>query len=113
MPDQNYMSHSAEDCFGNRSDQKSIKDGLGGPLVSRVEAVKQYDKSENKWNKKLKVLKNQNKIIYRISKKSGSHRELEQIKKIKAKASKKLYGSSINSSSVESYSDSSLSSDSN
>ena len=48
MPEQNYMSHNYEDCFGNISDQKSIKDGLGGTMGSRDKAVKYYNKSERK-----------------------------------------------------------------
>ena len=51
IPEQKYMSHSAEECFGKRANQKTINDGLGGPMGSRSEAVKQYKKSENKWNK--------------------------------------------------------------
>ena len=43
-----YMLHSSEDCFGKRPDQKSIKDGLAGPLGSRADAVKQYKKFEHK-----------------------------------------------------------------
>ena len=45
------MLHNSGDCFGKRSDQKSIKYGLGGPMGSRAEAVKQYKRSENKWKK--------------------------------------------------------------
>ena len=42
------MSHSSEDCFSKHPDQKSIKDELAGPLVSRADAVKQYKKFEHK-----------------------------------------------------------------
>ena len=38
-------------------------DGLGGPLGSRADAVKQYNKSEHKWKKEMKALKKQNKIF--------------------------------------------------
>ena len=48
MPEKNYMLHSAEDCFGKCSRQNSVKYGLGGPLGSMAEAVKQFKKSENK-----------------------------------------------------------------
>ena len=49
--EQKYMLHRAEDCFGECNNQKTIKDGLGGPVGSRYEAVKQYKKSEIKWIK--------------------------------------------------------------
>ena len=45
MPEKKYMSNSSEDCFGKRSDQKSIIDRLGGPMGSRSEVVKQYKRS--------------------------------------------------------------------
>ena len=54
-----YMLHSAEDCFGNLSDQNYVRDGMGGPMGSRAEAVKQYKKSENKRKKELEALKKQ------------------------------------------------------
>ena len=68
---------------------RTIKDGVGISLVSRADTLKQYKKSENKWKKELKYLKNKNKMLYIISKKSGSHREIKKIKKIRAKDSKK------------------------
>ena len=40
MPDRKYMSHISDNCFGKRSDQHSIKYGLGGALVNRSDAVK-------------------------------------------------------------------------
>ena len=52
-------------------------------------------------------------MIYRNSKKSGSHREINNVKNIKSKASKKNHGDSIDSYSDKSYSDSSLSIKSN
>ena len=58
MHEKKYMSHSSEDCFGKRSYQNSIKDGLGGPVGSRDDAVKQYNKPKNKWNKEPKALRN-------------------------------------------------------
>ena len=48
MTEKKYMLHSDEDYFDKHSDQKSIRDGLGGPMVSITEAVKQWEKSENK-----------------------------------------------------------------
>ena len=68
------MSHIAEDYFGKRSDQKSIRYGLGGLMGSRAEVVKQYKKSKNKWKKDLKPRRKQNKILYSISKKTNSRR---------------------------------------
>ena len=93
------MSYRSEDYFGKRYEQKSIKDGLGVPLGSRSDDVKHYMNSENKWKKEVKDLKKQNKIIYIFSKKFCSRLELENIKKIRAKASKKRGDSIINSSS--------------
>ena len=46
-------------------------------MGSRAEAVKQYKKSENHWEKELKDLNNQNRILYSIAKKSSSRRELK------------------------------------
>ena len=42
-PEQKYILHSDEDYFGKRSYQKSIWDGLVGPMRSRAEDVK-YNK---------------------------------------------------------------------
>ena len=66
------MSHSSDNSFGKRSGQKSIKEVLGGALGNRADVVKHDKKSEHKWKKELKALKKQNKILYSISKKSGS-----------------------------------------
>ena len=70
---------------------RSIKDVLGGPIGSITDALKQYKKYENKWKNELKALKNQNKMLYIIANKSGSLRE---IKNIRAKSSKKTGNSS-------------------
>ena len=95
------MLHSSENVFGKHTKQKTINDGLGGPMGSRYEAVKQSNKSKNKQNKELKALDKQNKMLFRISKKSGLRRKLNNIQNIRAKASKKRYKSSSNSSSDE------------
>ena len=50
--------------------------------------MKQYNKSENKWKKYLKATKKQNKMVYSIANQAGSRRELKNIKRIRAKASK-------------------------
>ena len=63
-------------------------------MGSRNNYVQQYNKSENKWNKDLKYLKNQNKMLYIIAKKSGSHREINKINNISTKSSKKTSDSS-------------------
>ena len=63
-----------------------------------ADAVNRYNKPEHKWKKDLKALKKQNKVIYSISKKSGSRRELNKINKINSKASKKRSYSSRDSS---------------
>ena len=77
---------------------------MGGPIESMTRAVQQHKKSGN-FQKELKTLKNQNKMLYRISKKSGSIREIQKIKKTRKEASKET-----NSSSEERDSDSSLAS---
>ena len=41
MPERKYMSHSAEDYTGTRTNQ-TIKDRIGGYMVSRYDTVKQY-----------------------------------------------------------------------
>ena len=50
--------------------------------------MKYYKKSKSKWKKERKALKKQNKILFIIAKNSSSRRELNNIKKIRAKASK-------------------------
>ena len=49
------MLHSTDNCFGKHTNQKRIKDGLGGPIGSRVESVKQYKKSEKKMEETLSL----------------------------------------------------------
>ena len=63
----------------------------------RAEAVKQYKKSWGKRKKDIKTLKKQNKMLYIITNKSGSHFEIKNIKNIKSKASKKYHDDSSNS----------------
>ena len=87
------MSHSTKYCTGVRT-KRSIKYGMGGPIGSRTHAVQQHNKSENKWKKDLKALKKQNKMINNIAKKSGSRREIQNIKKIRKEHSKETYSSS-------------------
>ena len=88
-----YASHITKDCTGVRT-KRSIKDGMGGPIESRTHDVQQNKKSEKKWKKDLKALRNQNKMLYSISKKSGLRREINKIKNIRAEASKETYYSS-------------------
>ena len=78
-------------------------------MVNRAESVKQYKNSKGKWKKDIKSLKNQNNLLYIISKKSGSRREIKKINNIRSKASKKRRDGSSNSSSEDSDYDSSLS----
>ena len=58
ITERKYMLHSSEDCFGKRSDQNPIRDGLGEPMGIRDEYIKQWNKSKNKCKKELKTLKN-------------------------------------------------------
>ena len=82
-------------------------------MVSMAESVKQYKRSKSKRKTEIKSLKKQNKILYIITNKSGSRREIKNIKKIRAKDSKKRRDDRINSSSDNSDSNSYLSRDSN
>ena len=102
------MPNIFENCFGKNSDQQSIKDVLGGELGHRDNVVKQYKTSKQKRKKELKDIRKQNKMFYSISKKSGSRRELKNIKKIKDKASKNHSYSIRDSSINKPYSGSSL-----
>ena len=102
MPERKYTSHSAEDCTGVRTNW-SIKDGTGGPMRSRTDTVKQYQKSKNKWKKDLKYLNKQNKMLYRISKKYGSRQEINKSKNIREKASKKTSDSSSDDTDSDSF----------
>ena len=58
MPERKWKLHISANLFGKRSYQASIKDGLGGDLGKRVADVKQYQKSEKKWKKELKISRN-------------------------------------------------------
>ena len=113
MTERNYMPHSAEECFGERSNQKYIRYGLVGPMKIRSEAVKQWKKYKYKRKKYLKDIKKHNKMLNSIAKKTGSLHEIKKIQKIKAKNSKNHRDDSSNFSSDESDYNSSLSSDIN
>ena len=78
---------------------------MGGSTGIRADTVKQYKKSENKWRKELKTLKEKNKMLYNIAKKSGSRLEINNIKKIREKDSNKCCHSISGSSSDDSDSD--------
>ena len=53
MPDRKYMSHISENCFGKRSDQKSINKGLGVYLGNRADTINHYKKSGQNFRKEL------------------------------------------------------------
>ena len=86
------MSHSFEYCLGMCTNP-AIKNVRRVYVGSRDDTVKQYKKSEKKWNKELKALKKQNKMLYSIAKKSVQCRES---KNISSKDSKKVCHSSRN-----------------
>ena len=109
MPERKYMSYIFVNCFDKRSYQQSFKAELGGALDNRAYAIKNYKKYEHKWKKELKPLKKQNKMIFSVSKKSGSSRKLNNINKISAKASNKCSYPSSKISIGDSDLDSSLS----
>ena len=91
------MLNRPKNCFGKRSDKKSIKGGLGRALSNRADSVKFYKKSEQKCKNDMKSLKKHNKTIYTIANKSGSSCEMNKTKNIKAKASNKRIHYSSNS----------------
>ena len=93
IPERKFASHSSDDCTGVRT-KRSIKDGMVGPIGGRTHAVQYHNKSENKWKKELKALKNQNNMLYIIAEKSSSRRDIKKIKNIKSEASKKTRVSS-------------------
>ena len=78
--------------------------------MKQVQGCEKFKNSENKWKKQLKAHKKKNKKLYSIAKKSGSRRELKNIKNIKAKDSNKQGDYSSNCSRDELYSNSSFSS---
>ena len=63
-------------------------------MGSMTNAVQQYKKSERKRKKELKALEKQKNVLYSIAKKSGSRRDINNIKKIREKYYKKTSVSS-------------------
>ena len=78
------MENIADICFGNIPDQESLNMGPGGNMGNRDAAVKQFNKSKNKWKRDMKSLKNQNKMLYIIAKHTVSCKELNKINNIHA-----------------------------
>ena len=68
------MSHSADNCFGKRSDQKSSNKGLGGNLVNRDASVQQFNNSEKYWKRDIKYPRKQKKMLYIMAKRARSCR---------------------------------------
>ena len=62
VPERKYMFHRYENCFDKKSNQASIKDGLGGDICNRADDFNHYKKSEHKRKNDLKGLKKQNEI---------------------------------------------------
>ena len=108
MPEPKYISHSSENWFGKRPNHESLKKWLGGNLGNRDVAVKKFKNSKKKCKEDLKSLKKQNKMLYSISRRTGSHRDIKNIKKIRSNMSKK-YESSRSSISIREYESSPLS----
>ena len=59
MTKRKYKLHNSENSFGRRSEQKYIKEGLGGNLDNRDKAVEYLQKSKKKWKRNLKYPKKQ------------------------------------------------------
>ena len=57
MPELKWKYHISKNCFGKRSDQKYVKDGLEGPIYNRAASIKNYQKYENKWKRDMKAIK--------------------------------------------------------
>ena len=71
------------------SDQVSVKEILEGALGNRADAVNHNQKTEKKWEKYLKSLNKQNKMVFIMAKRFGSCRGLNKIKKIQARESRR------------------------
>ena len=93
MTERKYALHIDKD-FTAVCTKRSIKDVMGGPMGSRTHYVQHHKKSEIKWKNYLKSLKQKNKMLYSIANKSGSRREINKIKNITEKYSKKTNVSS-------------------
>ena len=86
-------SHFRDDLFELTNKLDSIKKYLGRGLGKRDAAVNQFHKSENKIQRNLKALKKQNKILFKLVKKTSYCKDMHKIKNIKAMK----YNSSRNS----------------
>ena len=51
MTERKWKLHSSQNCFGKRSEQVYVKEGLVVTLYNRAAAVKQYQKSEKNWKR--------------------------------------------------------------
>ena len=89
ITENSYMSNSAETWFGNISDQKYLKKGLGGNLGNIDSAVKHLNKSEKNFKRELNSIKKQKKILYRMAKHTGSRRYLKKINNIRSEVAEK------------------------
>ena len=54
IPDHKYKLNSSKNCFVCRSDQDSIKEGLGGSMGNSNDAVKKLWEPENNWKREMK-----------------------------------------------------------
>ena len=86
IPDCKWKLHRSKNCFGERSDQASVEDSLGGSLGNITATGRQYHRSENKCKMELKYLKKRNKTVFSIAKCSDIWYELKKINKIYAKS---------------------------
>ena len=94
------MSHSIEkyNSFGSFKNKKY----LDGNISKHNDTAKQFLETENKMQKQMKDLKKQNKIIFKLDKKSSSCRDLNKINKID-KSSYDYSSRNISSVSINSY----------
>ena len=74
-------------------------------LGNRADAVKHYQKTENKWKRELKNIRKQNTTLFSMAKLLGSLLELKKINNTHSKVSKKniYYISDSSSSDPDSY----------
>ena len=79
IPEWKWKSHSSNNWFFERSYHASVKNVLGGALGKKAEFVKQYQKSEKNRKKDSEGLNKQNKMLFSMTKRLGSPRELKKI----------------------------------
>ena len=89
IPESKWKSNSSKKSFVKRSNKENFKDGLGGALSNRDDAVKHYQKYKKKLKRELKYHKKQTNMLFSMAKNSVTRREIKNTKEITSKVSKK------------------------